>query len=430
MPRVVLIVSLIIAGEMVFGLPFHTARYFRPTMLDAFGLTNTQLGDLFAVYGFTAILAYFPGGALADRYSARFLLSASLFATAAGGLYMATIPGVPQMAALYGYWGFTTIFLFWGALIRATRVWGGNNAQGKAFGILEGGRGLTAAIVSSLGVMILAAQMPENVELASDEERRAAFSSVILMYSAIAAIAGVLTAIVIPSPNRPEHSRPNPLAGMSLVVRRPIVWAQAAVVVCAYCGYKGSDNYSLYAVQVLGMNEVEGARFATWGAYIRPFAAVAAGLIADRFDAARSIGVVFVVLLLAYAPLSWLIPETSGANMIYASIFISFFGIFAIRGIYFALLEENKTPTHVTGAAVGLMSVIGFTPDFFFGPISGRILDASPGVGGHHNYFLFLAAIMFAGSMAIAWLLWLRRQGVQKLWPIETNAVAIGSAGQ
>ena len=102
MPRVVLIVSLIIAGEMVFGLPFHTARYFRPTMLDAFGLTNTQLGDLFAVYGFTAILAYFPGGALADRYSARFLLSASLFATAAGGLYMATIPGVPQMAALYG----------------------------------------------------------------------------------------------------------------------------------------------------------------------------------------------------------------------------------------------------------------------------------------------------------------------------------------
>ena len=430
MPRVVLIVSLIIAGEMVFGLPFHTARYFRPTMLDAFGLTNTQLGDLFAVYGFTAILAYFPGGALADRYSARFLLSASLFATAAGGLYMATIPGVPQMAALYGYWGFTTIFLFWGALIRATRDWGGNNAQGKAFGILEGGRGLTAAIVSSLGVMILAAQMPENVELASDEERRAAFSSVILMYSAIAAIAGVLTAIVIPSPNRPEHSRPNPLAGMSLVVRRPIVWAQAAVVVCAYCGYKGSDNYSLYAVQVLGMNEVEGARFATWGAYIRPFAAVAAGLIADRFDAARSIGVVFVVLLLAYAPLSWLIPETSGANMIYASIFISFFGIFAIRGIYFALLEENKTPTHVTGAAVGLMSVIGFTPDFFFGPISGRILDASPGVGGHHNYFLFLAAIMFAGSMAIAWLLWLRRQGVQKLWPIETNAEAIGSAGQ
>jgi len=427
LPRAVLIVTLIIAGEMVFGLPFHTARYFRPTMLDVFGLTNTQLGDLFAVYGLTAILSYFPGGALADRFSARFLLSASLFATAAGGLYMATIPDVPQMAALYGYWGFTTIFLFWGALIRATRDWGGNSAQGTAFGILEGGRGLTAAIVSSLGVAMLAAQMPENVELASDEERRAAFSSVILLYSGIAAFAGVLTWLLIPSPNRPEHARPNPLAGMSLVLRRPIVWAQAAVVVCAYCGYKGADNYSLYAVQVLGMNEVDGARFATWGAYIRPFAAIAAGLIADRFDAARSIGVAFVILLLAYLPLTFLVPEESSANLIYASIFISFFGVFAIRGIYFALLEENRTPAHVTGAAVGLMSVIGFTPDFFFGPITGRILDATPGVGGHQNYFMFLAGIMIMGLVAVGWLLWLRRQGVQKLWPLETKSQAIGS---
>lgn len=422
MPRALLIISLIIAGEMVFGLPFHLSRYFRPTMLDVFGLSNTQLGDLFAMYGITAMLAYFPGGALADRFSARLLLSASLFATAAGGLYMATIPEIPQLAVLYAYWGFTTILLFWGALIRATRDWGGNHAQGLAFGILEGGRGLTAAIVSSLGVIILAAQMPENVELASDEERRAAFKSVILLYTAIAALAGALTCMVIPVPSEPSHTRPNPLAGMSVVVRRPIVWAQAAVVICAYCGFKGSDNYSLYAVQVLGMNEVDGARFATWGAYIRPFAAVAAGFVADRFDAARSIRVAFGILLLAYAPLSWLVPDEAGQNLIYASIFISFVGVFAIRGIYFALLEENKTPKYVTGAAVGLMSVIGFTPDFFFGPISGRILDASPGVVGHQNYFLFLAGIMIAGVMAIAWLIWLRRQGVTKLWPLETNA--------
>jgi hypothetical protein len=34
---------LIIAGEMIFGLPFHTARFFRPTLLEAFGFTNTQL---------------------------------------------------------------------------------------------------------------------------------------------------------------------------------------------------------------------------------------------------------------------------------------------------------------------------------------------------------------------------------------------------
>src|SRR5210317_764710 len=101
--------ALIIAGEIVFGLPFHTARFFRPTLLEVFGFTNTQLGDLFAVYGITAMLAYFPGGALADRYSARFLLTASLLATAAGGLFMATIPAALPMAILYGYWGITSV---------------------------------------------------------------------------------------------------------------------------------------------------------------------------------------------------------------------------------------------------------------------------------------------------------------------------------
>ena len=51
------------------------------------------------------MLAYFPGGALADHFPARKLMSLSLLATAAGGLYMATFPGVLGISLLYGYWG-------------------------------------------------------------------------------------------------------------------------------------------------------------------------------------------------------------------------------------------------------------------------------------------------------------------------------------
>ena len=50
-------VALVLAGELIFGLPFHTARFFRPTFLEVFGFSNTQLGDVFAVYGITAMLA-------------------------------------------------------------------------------------------------------------------------------------------------------------------------------------------------------------------------------------------------------------------------------------------------------------------------------------------------------------------------------------
>jgi nitrate/nitrite transporter NarK len=412
--RFLYILAIIVAGEMVFGLPFHTARFFRPTLLDAFGYSNTQLGDLFAVYGVTAMLSYFPGGALADRFSARALLSTSLIATAAGGLYMATFPGPAAMAALYGYWGVTTIFLFWGALIRATREWGGKATQGVAFGILEGGRGLVAALVGAAMVIVLANFMPADVAQTTPEERRYAFRFVILGYSTAAFLAGVVAWLVIPDPGETPKRRRNPFPNMLLVIREPIVWAQAFVVICAYCCFKAADNYSLYAVQVLGMNEVEGARLASYGAYIRPVAAVAAGLLADRFDPTRAIGSAFALLTVVYLMLSSMLPETTGLAVIYANFAISLFAVFSLRGIYFALLQETRTPRHITGAAVGMISLVGYTPEVFFAPIAGRILDATPGAGGHLDLFRLLAVITACGVIVIAWLLWLKKNQTAK----------------
>ena len=181
--------TLILAGELIFGLPFHTARFFRPTYLEVFGFSNTQLGDVFAIYGITAMLAYFPGGVLADRYSPRLLMTLSLFATAAGGVYMATFPAESQMALLYGYWGVSTVFLFWAAMISATREWGGDRSQGKAFGILDGGRGLVAAGFAVFAVGVLSLYMPPDVDMVSDAQRQQGFRMVILAYSAATAFA-------------------------------------------------------------------------------------------------------------------------------------------------------------------------------------------------------------------------------------------------
>ena len=240
---------------------------------------------------------------------------------------------------------------------------------------------------------------------------------VVMIYSVITLGAGVLPWLMIPAASQVSNIRRNPLSGMGIVLRRPIIWAQAAVIVCAYCGYKGGDNYSLYAVQVLGMDEVEGARLAAYGAYTRVVAPIVAGLIADRFDTVRSIGVFFAVLSGTYWLLHVLSPVGTALYIIYFNLFVSIFAVFALRGIYFALLEENRTPKFLTGAAVGMVSVVGFTPEIFFAPIAGRILDANPGVVGHQNYFLFLAVIAALGVVVVAWLLWLRRSGEASPWP-------------
>jgi sugar phosphate permease len=407
--RYTYIIVLVLAGEMIFGLPFSTARFFRPTMLEVFGFTNTQLGDLFAVYGITAMLGYFPGGALADRFSARKLLATSLVATGIGGLYMATVPGAVGMAILYGFWGVTTIFLFWGALIRATREWGGTSEQGKAFGLLEGGRGLASALVTHALVLVLASFMPQDVAAATEAERLAGFRMVILGYSAVTFVIAALAWKFIPELENGAGERTRILPNMGIVIRRPVIWAQAAIVVCAYCTYKSLDYYSYYLVQIMGMDEVQGARVATWGAYSRVPAAIFAGLIADRFDATRSIGVIFAVMGLSYAVLSQMSPESSMATVIYLNLGVTLLGMYALRGIYFALLQETRTPRHITGAAVGMVSVIGFTPEIFMGPVAGRILDATPGVGGFHDLFALLSAITAGGIVVVVWLVWLKR---------------------
>jgi sugar phosphate permease len=416
--------ALVIAGELVFGLAFNVPRFFRPTMLDVFGLTNTELGDVFAIYGIGAMIAYFPGGAVADRFSARSMITVSLLATSIGGLYMATIPSAGEMKLLYGYFGISTIFLFWGALIRATRDWGGSKAQGVAFGILDGGRGLVAASAAAIGIVILSLYLPDNARLATPEEREAGLQAVILFYSSLTFLAGVFAWFAIPKEKRASDVEFNPLNGMGTVLRRPIVWAQAAIIVCAYCGYKGLDNYSLYAVQVLGMDEVEGALLATYGAWTRPVAAVLAGLIADRFNATRSIGVMFIMLGIGYGTWSMAAPSGSGVAIIYVNFFMTYIVVYALRGIYFALLEENRTPKFLTGAAVGLISLVGYTPDIFFAPITGRILDANPGIVGHQNYFLFLAGVSFAGVLMVGLLVWMRRPGADHVWPQSISSSA------
>ena len=183
----------------MFSLPFHVPRYFRATVLEVFGLSNAQLGDLFAVYGVTATLAYFLGGPLADRFPARKLMATSLLTTGAGGLYLSTIPGPSGMAVLYGYWGVTTILLFWAALIRVTREWGGAFEQGRAFGVLDGGRGLVAAGLASLAVIVFGWFLPDSSDLVTAPVRLAALKSVIDFYTAATLTAAFLCWVAIPT---------------------------------------------------------------------------------------------------------------------------------------------------------------------------------------------------------------------------------------
>ena len=136
------------SGGVIFLLPFLQEVYYKPLMA-ALEIDNTRVGSLMSAFGVTAMLSYFPGGWLADRVSPRKLLSLSLLSTGATGLYFATFPAYVISLALYAFWGVSITLLFWGAMIRVTRGWAPASEQGKAFGILETGRGLSEGLTSA-----------------------------------------------------------------------------------------------------------------------------------------------------------------------------------------------------------------------------------------------------------------------------------------
>jgi nitrate/nitrite transporter NarK len=404
--RYSVLIALIFAGEMIFSLPFHIPRFFRPTVLEVFQLSNTQLGDIFAVYGVIALLAYFPGGALADRFSCRSLMTLSLAATALGGLYLYTLPGHTGLYLLFGYWGLTSILLFWAALIKATRDWGGEHTQGVAFGVLEGGRGFMASLFATLGLLLL------SQSFSSGATPTAALQQVILFYSAVSLFAAVLIWWLLPdtaATNTPAqasgHQSRKLFAG-------PSAWLQAGVVICAYCGYKALDNYGIYAVEVLDMSQLEAGRLITYASYTRPLAAIGAGLLADRWKPSGLITLLFACATAAFFTLSQSHNVTVLGTVVMANLLVTFIAVYALRGIYFSLIEEAGIDRRVTGTAVGLISMLGFTPDIFFSAVTGRILDANPGAVGFQDYFLLMAGIAALGmlfTLALSWRLRVNR---------------------
>lgn len=400
------IILLILAGESVFMLPFLLARIFRPTFLSAFQINNFELGTCFTVYGIVALLSYLYGGAITDHYPPRKLLAAALLATALGGVYMGTFPELLGLQILFGYWGFTTIFLFWGAMIKATRSWGGNSRQGQAFGFLEGGRGLLAAFLGMFGVMIFARLLPAELDQFPVEDRQTAFRVVIWSTSAWVAGVGLLIQFLLKD-QEAYFARESSWVNILQVLQLRSLWLVMWIVLAAYVGYKITDVLSLYSAEVMQFNEVDAARVGSYQLYLRPLVCVLVGFLADRSRSSFWILWSFIILGIGAAmfAMGWLTAPHIGWFVL--GIVLLGVGVYSLRTLYFAVLEEAQIPLSLTGTAVGLVSVVGYTPDIFIGPLMGYLLDNSPGIQGHQQVFGLLLGFVISGLIA-AFLLYKR----------------------
>ena len=401
--KFLILTLLILSGEFIYFLPYVLSRVFRPTFLDVFQLNNFQLGSLFSVYGVVALLSYIYGGVITDRYSPRKLMSSALFLTALGGLVLASYPSYQTLQILYGYWGFTSVFLFWGAMIKATRLWGGDNNQGKAFGFLDGGRGIVAASMGSIGVFVFTIVLTSDIESASVLERQEAFRYVILLSSFMVAFIGLLVLIFLRNmedKNTNFELPLNTLTNIKGVLKNESIWLLMLIIMCAYVGYKVTDIYSLYASEVMLYDQIEAAEVGALQLYLRPIVCIAIGLLADRTKNMFWIVFGFVTMLIGALIFSFGIIKPDMNFIFFLSLVILAVGTYSIRALYFAVLKEANVAFALTGTAVGIISVVGYSPDIFAGPIMGYLLDENPGIIGHQYVYFMLVIFSIIGLIA------------------------------
>jgi hypothetical protein len=172
------------------------------------------------------------------------------------------------------------------------------------------------------------------------------------------------------------------------------------IVLCAYFGYKMTDVFSLYAKDVMLYDDIASAKVGTYLLYMRPIIGVTIGLLADRTRASLWLIIGFILMLTTSLIFSSDIINSNTSFVFILSIGLMALGVYSARVLYFATLEEGKIPLALTGTAVGLISIIGYTPDIFAGPIIGILLDNAPGVLGHQRVFLVMSGFSFIGLCA------------------------------
>ncbi len=73
---------------------------------------------------------------------------------------------------------------------------------------------------------------------------------------------------------------------------------------------------------------------------------------------------------------------------------------YAIRGLYWAILDTCNIPLRITGLAIGIVSVVGYLPDAFIPLINGYLTEHFPGALGYKLYFGYIASVGLIGTLA------------------------------
>ncbi len=389
--RYLVLLILSLGAVAIYFLPYLRWSFY-DSLVAAVNLSNAQFAATMSIYGVTAMIFYAPGGYLADKLSPRKMLAFAYTATGALGLWYATYPGFIAQMVIFALWGGVGTAFFWSAMLRVTNSLGSQEEQGRMFGLLEGGRGVVNVVVAFVALYFFS-KLGASV---------AGVTAIIIGTCVLCFLSSILIWFTVPDKLEGTGGDKIHLKDVGKVLKIPAVWIIAVIVLSCYSVYIGSTYLTPYMTEVLGVSATVAAAIAIMRTYVLQFlAGPTGGFVADKIGSISFvIACCFVLIAVSLAAFTFL-PATSGMIVMAVIMMVLFsIGIFAMRGIYFAPIDECKVPKSLVGTAIGVISVIGFFPDVYMNAIVGNLMDAYPGVTGYKYVFFVMLAFSVIGLVA------------------------------
>lgn len=384
------LIILAVAGSLIYGLPYFRTYYY-DAYLEAYNLTNTQMGSLGAMFGVFGMISYLFGGVVADFISTKKLLSISLILTGVAGFAHLFATNYSMLLVIYLVWGFTALFAFWPALLKGIRSLASPDEQGKAYGFMEAGRGVMNAVHLAIALAII-------TSITNAKGSASGLNGGIVFYSVVVIVLGVLVFLFFKDPEESEKSERFNFRQVLTVVKLPQVWILCLILCCTYVMNMSYAYFNPYATSALGVAMVGGTIVTIMADYIRPFASVGGGVLADRIGRSKIMAVCFGIMALGTFAIA-LFP-TMSVPVFVVLCAIVYVGMYCNYGIVFSLMEDGGVPMEVSGTAIGLISTIGYLPEVVCPAAAGIILDTYS-VTGYKYYFIAVAVVMLVGIVGV-----------------------------
>lgn len=390
------LIILTTAGSLIYGLPYFRSYYY-DAYLEVYHLTNTQMGTFGSIFGVLGAISYLFGGIVADMISPRMIMSVSLILTGAAGLLHLTNPSYGMLVLIYLIWGFTSLFAFWPALLKGLRGLAAENEQSKAFGFMEGGRGIINALhlAITLAIFNFFSKTAGNL---------AGLNGVITFYSIVVILLGILTFLLMKN-DKEQTKKGEKLSFRQVidVLKMPAVWILSLILCCTYTMNISMFYFTPYATASFGITATAAAVVTMMAQYIRPISSIGGGILADRLGRSKMMFIGFIFMGISTAVLVLFknvsIPLFIGlCILIYLAMYLNY-------GVIFSMMEEGGVPAHVAGTAIGVVCTLGYLPEVICPVLAGHVLDTYTELG-YKYYFMGVAVVMFIGIIAL--ILWNR----------------------